>query len=89
MVLFSPLLFMKNLAKIFLENGLKIYEDLALVLPLCNASAHSVQKWKKLLASQKRDWFPVGLGRAGPGRVASLVEYSIHTNETSYTSFKS
>ena len=36
---------------------------------------------KKLLASQKRDRFPVGPCRAGPGRVANLsrVPWSLYT----------
>ena len=37
---------------------------------------------KKLLASQKRNRFLVGAGRAGEGRVATLIEYPIYSNKT-------
>ena len=42
---------------------------------------------KKLLASEKRDRFPVeagwgGAGRGGPCRVATLIEYHVHSNKT-------
>ena len=45
---------------------------------------------KKLLASKKHDLLPVGPSRAGSGRAVpghDLFQYSIHSNETSSTSF--
>ena len=73
--------FWKFRAEFFLGKRLKILEEilihfcnlkktrnLALDLSLCEVSAHSVNKKKKLLDSQKRDRFAVGPGRAVPCR---------------------
>ena len=59
-----------------------------LCLSICSVYMRSSSSFdaeiKKLLALQKRDRFPVGPGRAGS---QTLIEYHIHSNETSFTSF--